>query len=432
MDESSASLNMTNANGNLAEISFGYMPSNTVYLWNSRIQYLNNLVWKTDIRHKYLAIQYQINKEVRVTSDCLDKYFIISNHNTGVYTIVLPLKASPRCYLVPQRRGQFPQRVLNFGMIDGPCLADSSALCLRFHDQHTLTLCADFLINALKLDCHYGLINRVEMPSQISPFNIVLPDFWSNYAYQMLLSLGYRIKRQITRITIQKIMHLSLLSRNKKYSEHPCYLKLVAIYYRARHNRFFNINQEFDSIQPIPSSIPLSKWEYVPRIYLTPYGVYPLPIKPMRGNRILRERQLFGPSENFCRVIIRDVDLGQPQNDFMQTNEQWVKNLVVGVQHIPVGNQSFYFLLCSNSQLRDRSFWFHTPYNGCGADQIRRWMGDFSRETCVGTRIARMALSLTGTTPTIKVNKIHTFYFGICKGLYLFTLASTPPDAAYW
>ena len=54
----------------------------------------------------------------------------------------------------------------------------------------------------------------------------------------------------------------------------------------------------------------------------------------MRGNRILRERQLFGPAENFCRVIIRDVDLGQPQKDFMKINEQWIKNLIIGVMII--------------------------------------------------------------------------------------------------
>jgi hypothetical protein len=32
-------------------------------------------------------------------------------------------------------------------------------------------------------------------------------------------------------------------------------------------------------------------------------------------------------------------------------------------------------------------------------------MGDFSREKCIGAHIARMALSFTGTTATIKVNK---------------------------
>jgi hypothetical protein len=142
----------------------------------------------------------------------------------------------------------------------------------------------------------------------------------------------------------------------------------------------------------------------------------------MRGNRILREQQLFGPADHFCRVIIRDIDLGQPQQDFMKIIEQWIKNLLIGADPVTVGDRQFHFLLCSNSQLRDRSFWFHASYGNHGAEDIRQWMGDFSRERCVGTRIARMALSLTGTTPTIKViektiflnsqyEETHNFFF---------------------
>jgi len=238
----------------------------------------------------------------------------------------------------------------------------------------------------------------------------------------MLLALGYRIKLKINSNTIRKITQLSDLSRGQQYSTNPCYLKLIALYYRARHNHFFDINIEFNEVQPIPSSVILEKWEYVPRIYLTPCGVYPLPVKPMRGNRILRERVRFGPAEHFCRVIIRDIDMGQPQQDFMKINETWIKNLLTENDYIAIGDRAFYFLLCSNSQLRDRSFWFHASYNNRGAEDIRRWMGDFSGERCVGTRIARMALSLTGTTATITVYKTLSFP----KNIYLFSLQLLP------
>jgi hypothetical protein len=241
------------------------------------------------------------------------------------------------------------------------------------------------------------------MSPQTWHFNHILADFWSSYAYQMLLALGYRIRCRITPNTIGKIIKLSNSSQGKPYSNNPCYLKLLVLYYRALHNHFFDINEEFDGIQPMPSSVILDKWFYVPRIYLTPYGIYPLPVKPIRGNRILREQQLFGPADHFCRVIIRDVDLGQPRQKFMKINEQWIKNLLIGVDSITVGDRQFHFLLCSNSQLRDRSFWFHASYENRRAEDIRQWMGDFSHETCVGKRIARMALSLTGTTPTIRV-----------------------------
>ncbi|CAF4655048.1 unnamed protein product [Rotaria sp. Silwood1] len=390
----------------LMEISFGYLASTTVYYWSQKIQNNYALAWKTDIHHKCLSITYKTNKEIqlRINQDCLDKYFIIPFARIKTYTMILPLKASPRCYHILQhRKGRCDKRQLDFEIINGSCLANSSALCLTFLTYDALVTCAEFLGNTMKLDCYHGHIECIKMPVQALQFDHILSDFWSNYAFQMLLTLGDRIKNRITSDTILKIMKLSYLSHGQQYPNHQCYLKLTAVYYRARYNCFFDINQEYDNIQPLPSSIVLDKWEYIPRIYLTPYGVYPLPVKPMRGNRILRERNLFGPGEKFCRVIIRDVDLGQPQKDFMQINEQWIKHLIIGKNPIMVGDQSFEFLLCSNSQLRDRSFWFHAPYKNNRATHIRAWMGDFSSEQCIGTRIARMALSLTGTTATIKL-----------------------------
>ncbi|CAF1214667.1 unnamed protein product [Rotaria sordida] len=391
---------------NLMEISFGYLTSIAAYCWSKNIQNDSLLEWKTDIREKYLVIKYKskFTVELRLNQNCLDKYFLMSTENIRTYTMILPLKAVPRCYCIIQAKNRsYTQRTLDFGIVDGSCLVISSAICLKFHEYNSLISCAEFLINVLRLDCHQGCFNCTQMLTPKLQFDHILSDFWSSYAFQMLLTLGDRIKHQITIVTLRKIIQLSNSSKGQQYPNHKCYLKLMAIYFRARFNRFFDINQEFDNIQAIPSNIILDKWEYVPRIYLTPYGTYPLPVKPMRGNRILREQNLFGSGKHFCRVIIRDIDLGQPQIDFIQINEKWINDLILGKTNIIVGDQTFEFLLCSNSQLRDRSFWFYAPYNGRRAKHIRQWMGDFSSEKCIGRRIARMALSLTGTTATIKL-----------------------------
>ena len=391
--------------GNLIEISFGYFTSIVQYTSNKRIPFDEFLQWSTNHQNKCIMIQHKGN-ELCLNQDCLEKSFVFVLSHARIHKIILLLKAPPRCYTTPQRRGQFRQRQLAFGMIDEFCLANNSAVCLQFNRSESINACQKFLIEVMQLDCHYAQINCIPMPNQTYHFNNIGLDFWSSYAFQMLLSVGYRVTRQITAITIMKIKQLSDASNGQQHINHPCYLKLTALYYNARHSHFFDINLAFDQIQSIPSGVIMEKWEYVPRIYLTPYGVYPLPIKPMRGNRILRERTRFGPPEHFCRVIIRDVDMGQPQQDFIKINEQWIKSLFIGNVNIPIGNHAFYFLLCSNSQLRDRSFWFYAPYGRCQAEHIRRWMGDFSHEQCVGARIARMALSLTGTTATIKVLKI--------------------------
>ncbi|CAF2053186.1 unnamed protein product [Rotaria magnacalcarata] len=387
----------------LMDISFGYLLSTHEYCWRTKVAGRNLLTWETNVNQKHLIIKHEASEFI-LNQDCLDKYFIILNSQFEKYGIILPLKTSPRCYASAQRRNSsYRQRRLEFDCVDGVCLANSSALSLTFRRQMSLEKAKEFLVTVLKLDYLQGNINCRQMSAQPMLLDQPLSDFWSSYAFQMLMALGDRIKHRLTADTLKKIKYLSNLSDGEQYPNHRCYLKLTAVYYRARFNRFFDINEDFDNIQPLPSSVVLDKWVYVPRIFLTPYGIYPLPVKPMRGNRILREEERFGPGKNFCRVIIRDVDCGQPQLDFMKINEKWIQDMIMAKNNIQVGDQKFEFLWCSNSQLRDRSFWFHSDYKGCQAKNIREWMGDFSHEKCIGTRIARMALSLTGTTPTLKL-----------------------------
>ncbi|CAF1199655.1 unnamed protein product [Adineta ricciae] len=387
----------------LNKFSCGYFATNMNYMWSKGIQNIHSLQWKADITKAIISITANNNDktlEMKLASECLDKYFVVVT-NSGEMCIILPIIATPRCYTALHNCQQRYSRRLDFGKIDESCLADTSALCLHFSNKKSLEKCKLFLIHVLKLDMHLGSVVIKKMSNQAPAYNYEIFNFWSCYTFQKLLTLGYRIKQKITCDIFSKIHQISNISNNEQYPNHQCYRKLIAIYHRAKRNRFFDIRREFDNIPPVVPGIVMDKYVYVPRIYLTPYTVYPLPIKPMRGNRVLRQKQHFGPDEHFCRVIIRDVDLGQPQKDFMEEQEQWIKNLITGETKIMVGHRQYQFLLCSNSQLRDRSFWFHAAYNDCEAHNIRQWMGDFSKEKCVGSYIARMALSLTGTTETI-------------------------------
>jgi RNA-dependent RNA polymerase len=396
-----------NQNGRLLEISFGYLQSNRIYSWHKSIIDNSLLTWQTNIDQNYLAVQHQRDSllQLRFTSNCLDNYFIISTTYARTYMMILPLRVPPKCYAISTLNGSKTHLLkLTFDVFDQSCLSDSSAISLKFADESSLLKCANAIERLMKLDRHRGYIECVPMSSPTSnKYQHRLFDFWSNYAYQALLSLGHRIKHRITSKTFQKIRTDSYISRNEEYANHSCYLKLMTIYHQAQQNRFFDINQEYDRVPPVLPSIVLDKWIYVPRVYLTPYGIFPLPVKPMRGNRILREKKLFGPNENFCRVLLRDIDFGAAREEFIKGNTKWIKDLIVGKEHLCIGGQQFQFLLFSNSQLKDRSFWFHSPYLGCTAENIRQWMGDCSHETCIGTYIARKALTLTSTTASIKV-----------------------------
>ena len=340
--------------------------------------------------------------ELRLTTMNLEKYFTVASDypRPGIHTMVLPFKTPPKSY---ELSSTACARRLNFQNIGGSSLSESSALYLTFAHPASFQMCARVFVDLFKLQSHLGHIAWAPMlpnPFRLSP---CLSDYWSSYAYQTLLTLGYRITHRATPETLQKISVLSHRSQKEQYPNHSCYLKLIAVYYQARQNRFFDINREYDQVPPLAPGILLEKWFYVPRIYLTPYRIFPLPVKPMRGNRVIREKVTFGPIEHFCRVILRDTDLIQPRQEFINMHADWIRNLILGNQLIHLGNKQYEFLLFSNSQLRDRSFWFYAPYLDCTAAKIRHWMGDFSRERCIGKHVARMGQSFTGTTPTIKV-----------------------------
>ena len=390
--------------GPLVDISFGYLASNRVFLSDQLIFSPLYLSWKTNVSQEYVAIRclHERCTEFRLTATCLEKYFIVAIHHPrlGVHTMMLPLRTPPKCYDTSRIACT---RKLDFQNISASCLSDSSALCLTFANETSFHMCTKVLIDLFKLDCHVGYFASAPMLPNPCRLNPCLSDFWSSYAYQTLITLGHRITHPVRLETLQKITMLSNQSQKDQYPDHEGYLKLMAIYYQARQNRFFDINLEYDRVRPLSSSLLFDKWVYVPRIYLTPYGIFPLPVKPIRGNRVVREKDRFGPTEHFCRVILRDTDLSQPRQDFVKMHTQWIRSLLLAENLIRLGNKQYEFLLFSNSQLRDRSFWFYAPYLGCRAENIRHWMGDFSRENCIGKRVARMGQSFTGTTPTIKV-----------------------------
>lgn len=401
---------ISDQSGHLLEISFGYLTSNQIYSYDKKINATGSLIWKTNVTQNHIAIEYHMTSllQLRLTSQCLDKYCIISNTGSGGFMLIVPLTAPPKCYMLSGNgQSKTHSRLFDFGIIDASCLAESSAICLKFVSEAQLTMCASMFVRIMKLDLHQGFIEYKAMSPKSDQFASCLSDFWSTYAYQALLSLGSRIKDRILLQDFEKICTDSHSSLSEKYPNHRCYLKLMAIYNQARKNRFFDINREYDQIPPMLPSIMLDKCIYVPRVYLTPYGIFPLQIQPMRGNRILRQNDLFGPYENFCIAMVRDIDLGQAGREFIKANERWIKDLIVANRHLCVGNRHFQFLLSSNSQLKSRTFWFHAPYNNRTAADIRLWMGDFSHETCIGRRVARMALSLTSTTPSITVNNEH-------------------------
>jgi RNA-dependent RNA polymerase len=141
---------------------------------------------------------------------------------------------------------------------------------------------------------------------------------------------------------------------------------------------------------------------YVPRVIVTPTRILPQPMRPMKENRVLRGGR-FGSSFAFCRVLLRDEHLVTMSAETVEQCRGYILRLIK--QDLTIARTDYEYLHCSNSQLRDRSFWFYKPNGGHTADSIRQWMGDFRYEYSVSSYVTRMALCFTGSIKTFTVHK---------------------------
>ncbi|UJR21218.1 hypothetical protein I4U23_024315 [Adineta vaga] len=342
---------------------------------------------------------FVIKQKARIllSMDCLEKYFIIDQN----YHFFLLLKKPARCF--EEFDGKYLRRCFVYTEeVTSIDLADTSVICLT--DPSSYQTLMKFLIDKMQLQCFHS-VSPIKIQDKAANTDFKLlgdNNFLAHYALEMVLSLGYNIKDRLTTALMTKIKQSAFESRKEQYPEHRFYRQMIAIYHIARKNRFFNFEIEFDKIEPqwIPPKQP--SYDYVPRIFLTPYGQYPRPLKQLRGNRVLRQHDEFGPAtEHFCRVTLRDCDMNLIQSDLIQSWRQQLQN-ILNNQGLIIGRSPFHFLLFSNSQLRDASFYFYHKYKYT-VDHILQWMGNFNHEKAIGTRIARMAQCFTSTTHGINL-----------------------------
>ena len=335
---------------------------------------------------------------LRLAKDCLDSYFVIDPSNA----FLLPLKKPVRCFRPLD--GPYPQRTFNF--TEAVTASDlGKALTIGIHYLPNGDDLRRFLVEELKLKCFYPLapISMKFIQSNTENQLTINTDLLSNYGWQMVLSLGYQIRDRLNDQLMGRINRMARRSINEVYPNHRFYQKMIAIYNAARNNRFFNIDRQWFTIKPQWLPQLQAGYEYIPRIFLTPYGQYPRTLKPLRSNRVLRQSQRFGPAlEHYCRVLLRDCDLSSIQSEVITAWRVQLKQMLLR-DGLSIGQRQYHLLLFSNSQLRDRSLCFYRSFNQNTAEHIRQWLGDFNHEKSIGTRIARMAQCFTSTVTGIQV-----------------------------
>lgn len=162
-----------------------------------------------------------------------------------------------------------------------------------------------------------------------------------------------------------------------------------------------------------------SHYSRVARMVLTPTKSLFLPKEPVFQNRIVRE---YG-EDYFIRVVFRDEDFEKIStvqlHDVGNILESMKLFFKAGFQ---IHNRHYEFLGCSNSQLREHSFWFFHPHDGITSESIINSSGELSTERCVASYVSRFGLCFSSTKKTVDVDRSCVRYIDDVKNEeYCFT-----------
>jgi RNA-dependent RNA polymerase len=166
------------------------------------------------------------------------------------------------------------------------------------------------------------------------------------------------------------------------------------------------------------------------KVIVTPTTMYMLPPTIETSNRVIRNYE--DKKDNFLRVHFSDEAsklIGSSNGNFNNTVNDALYNRIYYTLNngIKIGNIHYEFLTFSPSQLRDHSCWFYASTEDLTANDIRKWMGDFSDIKTVAKYAARMGqcFSSTRVIQHVPVNDIkeipdivrngYTFSDGIGK-----------------
>jgi hypothetical protein len=304
--------------------------------------------------------------------------------------------------------------------------------------QNTLSLFIDFFL-AHNITVCYGKINSNVGPTPylfLQPSTPNFPSLIMKYSWQMLSSVGYRLQLQIDQGNfVQKLMKLS---EEKNNPDELFYRVCVYLSRIFSLKPFVNICDELDhaineskrkrsdSAYGLISKIEIQEGNeaYIPSVTLTPTTIRIKPLKLCRTNRVLRAQEQFGKAlYSFVLVDISDENGRDLQSfHFRDLRSLLLEYLTEGFKMMD-DDREYRYLHHSQSQLRERQFWFyhHTAYDkgpskrNHSFEKAYEWMGTFDEIKNPAKYAARMALCFSTTKATVEVRILWNFKFTITK-----------------
>lgn len=305
---------------------------------------------------------------------------------------------------------QFSLRASEFGK--GRCKSPK-------HIQATLSLFIEFLL-AHNITICYGNIHADEGPKPQLFFQDRIPQFKSRimtYSWQMLSIVGYRLQNQINDKFRESLHEIG------QRDENPDELMYHVCVYLSR---IFSIKPFADINEELTYAIQESKRKrsasayglirkfvfkdeneaYIPSITITPTTIRIKPLKLCRTNRVLRATREFGSAlKHFALVDIRDEN----GRDMLSYHFQDLRKLLLDYLNdgfsLMGNNRPYVYLHHSQSQLREKQFWFyhHEQGKNLSTKAAYKWMGTFDQERNPAKYAARIALCFSTTKKACQV-----------------------------
>lgn len=341
---------------------------------------------------------------------------IIVHKTDRTLVILLNMKWNPKIYKNNGKTKKLDRGTAqDTGFDNVGCL---STYCLQF-DVDNEELHSEIELFLTRLICCGFHITYAELQTKLPEpyFDISLPNnFDLEYAWKCVHSLGSKVVDHLTYEVKNQIECLSQKTELLTQLLHNLAVKVIE-------KPFFNFKDELDLLMAkspitVENEVP-SHFYMVGRMILTPTKTVFLPKEPVFQNRILRE---YGP-DFFIRVVYRDEDFDKMNtvqscllDDVLKIMKQFLKD------GFRIGNRHYEFLGCSNSQLREHSFWFFHPHDDITSESIRNNSGEFSKDRCVASYVSRFGLCFSSTRRTVDVDENCLIYDDdVKKDEYCFT-----------
>ncbi|XP_061186419.1 LOW QUALITY PROTEIN: uncharacterized protein LOC133194482 [Saccostrea echinata] len=237
---------------------------------------------------------------------------------------------------------------------------------------------------------------KVENPKEeIKPY---FRDFELEYAWKSLFSMGYKVMDHITREIIHELYQRKVTAQ-----------VLFKMMENVAEKPFFHFIEQvnaamkmIDHESPDNGADNLQNYSMVRRVLLTPTKFIFMPKEPVFQNRIFRQYN----EDFFVRLVYRDDNFEKISS--MQSST--LSDVLVDMKRIFVDGFTIYdrhysFLGCSNSQLREYSFWFFSSYGGITTESIRQNAGDLYKERCVASYVSRFGLCFSSSFHTLNIGE---------------------------